>query len=69
MYLYGPSSKVSAAVFGTVHLVITCARGGSSRSVNVAGDARARRADEIAAPTVKACNNICLQAGCGEDEC
>ena len=45
----GPSSNVSAAVFGTVHLLITCARDGGARGLYWAGEALARRADEIAA--------------------
>jgi hypothetical protein len=53
----GPSSNVSAAVFGTVHFVITCARG--ARGVCWTGEALARRADTKNAPfRMRLLNNI-----------
>jgi hypothetical protein len=47
-------------VLGTVHLVITCARGVESIPVTLAGRALAKRDDESAAPTVRVRNNMVL---------
>ena len=47
-----------AAVFGTVHFVITCARDSDVAAVELVGEARARRADDNTAARVEVSNNI-----------
>jgi len=50
---------VRAAVFGTVHFVITCARDSDPAAVKLVGEALAKKADDNTAPAkVELWNNI-----------